>query len=128
MRRAIVSLLAAGLPLVLIPPATGARRTGLLTGQVTRPATTIQCVRAPCLEPAAGLVLTILRHGLRVARPRTDLEGRFRLFLLPGRYTIRNPRFRADRTVRIVGGRTTRVEIRLDGARGEGAAKAQPRG
>lgn len=112
--------------LALVPVVTAAPRTGVLTGQIVRDATTIQCARAPCLEPAAGLMLTILRNGLVVARPRTDVEGRFRLALLPGRYAIRNPRLGADRLVTVVVGATARLDLRLAGT--ATTADAQPAG
>lgn len=128
MRPGILCLLAACLLLVVLAPATAAPRTGVLTGQITREATTIQCIRAPCREPAAGLVLTILRDGLLVARPRTDLEGRFRLALLPGRYAIRNPRLGSDRTVRVVVGGIVRVDIRLGSTEATAGAATQPEG
>ena len=60
-------------------------------------------------------MLTILRNGLIVARPRTDVEGRFRLALLPGRYAIRNPRLGADRLVTVVVGGTARLDLRRVG-------------
>lgn len=130
MRPGIVSLVAASLALVTVPTAVGAPRTGVLTGQVTRPATTIQCVAAPCLEPAPNIVLTILRDGLVVARPRTDPEGRFKLSLLPGRYAIRNPRLAADRVVRVVVGGTARADLRIGdpGAVVVGGAASRPEG
>ena len=99
--------------LTLPAPASTAPRTGVLAGQVVRDATTIQCVRAPCLEPAAGVVLTILRDGLMVARPKTDAGGRYRLALLPGRYAVRHPRLAADRIVRVVAGESSVADLRL---------------
>lgn len=113
MKGVIVTSLAIAACAALAGGASAAPRTGVLTGQVLREATTIQCVRAPCLEPGAGLVLTILRDGLLVTRPRTDAAGRFRLSLLPGRYAIRHPRLAQDRLVRVEVGGTVRVEIRL---------------
>jgi hypothetical protein len=111
--RFLVPAAAVVVALVVAGTASPAPRTGVLAGQVVRDATTIQCVRAPCLEPAAGIVLTILRDGLMVARPQTDTSGRFRLSLLPGRYALRHPRLGTDRIVRVSAGESVVADLRL---------------
>jgi hypothetical protein len=42
----------------------------------------------PCSEPAKGAVLVFARSG-RIARVRVDAQGRYRVSLVPGTYTVR---------------------------------------
>lgn len=109
----IRALIGALVALALAAPASSAKApTGLVSGQVFRDATKIQCIRAPCLEPAAGVVLGFKR-GTKTFRVRTDDNGRFTLSLPVGTYLVRRPvvrqgvakslriAVRRDRTVRL---------------------------
>jgi hypothetical protein len=72
-----------------MPLAASAGNRATVAGQVMGPARTIQCIRAPCLEPAIGVELAFVRSGTVVRRVRTGPGGRFRVDLAPGWYAIR---------------------------------------
>jgi len=62
---------------------------GGLHGVVTRGPTTPVCVvDTPCSAPAKHVRVSFLRGG-RAYRTITDLNGRYRIELAPGRYTVR---------------------------------------
>ncbi len=64
-------------------------RTGLL-GTVHRgPIMPVCREGVPCDEPAAGLALLFVRRGAVAARARTDGDGRYRVALAAGRYSVR---------------------------------------
>lgn len=90
MRRLVLAL---GLAL-LVPTASSlaAAETapGVLTGRVMRDAKTIQCVRAPCLEPAPGVKITFTRVGARRS-VTTDRYGRYSATLAPAVYRVTGP-------------------------------------
>ncbi len=61
-----------------------------LYGKVTRgPITPVCIAERPCSAPAAGAVIVFSRAGHEVARTRTAANGRYRLTLTPGMYSIR---------------------------------------
>jgi hypothetical protein len=73
-------------------------------------------VDEPCDEPARRVTLTFVRNGGRV-RTTTDAEGRYRVALAAGVYTVRVDRrlgFLKTGAVRVRAGRFTRHDIRID--------------
>lgn len=62
----------------------------MVTGRVWRDAKTIQCVKAPCLEPATGVKITFTRVGAR-RFVTTNREGRYSATLAPGLYRVTAP-------------------------------------
>jgi len=83
-------------PLVLValvvPAAAGARITPAsgLHGVVTRGPTAPMCVaEAPCTEPAKNVTLVFSRSDHLAGRVVTDGQGRYRLRLPPGLYSVR---------------------------------------
>jgi hypothetical protein len=80
-------------PSALAGSAAGAPLPGGLTGTVTRGPTTPVCkVDEPCEAPAAGFVLSFQRAGAAApVRTRTDAEGRYRVALPAGIYTVAGP-------------------------------------
>jgi hypothetical protein len=109
--------------LALAPGSAGAPTTvspdSGLRGIVTRGPITPVCIEnEPCEEPAAGVVLRFSRRGVIVARARTDTAGRYRVKLLPGRYTVTTA-LRAGVTLtpptaRVVPARLARVDFFID--------------
>jgi hypothetical protein len=79
----VSALLASGASTV----AAGVSAPGVVTGRVWRDAKTIQCVRAPCLEPAPGVRITFARAGSRRV-VTTNREGRYSATLAPGLYRV----------------------------------------
>lgn len=115
----------AGASLLATTAAAGGRAT--VTGQVMGPARTIQCIRAPCLEPAVGVELSFVRAGKVVRRVRTGLGGRYRVGLAPGWYAIRGAALVSTglvdhRRFRLVAGQSLAVALRI--ADGRSAAPA----
>jgi len=94
---------------------------GGLQGIVVRgPATPVCTAGTSCSQPAAGAVL-LFERGRRLAiLVRTDASGHYSLRLAPGTYRVRlSPRSAIDRglsprTVRVVAGRTRRVDFAID--------------
>ena len=70
--------------------AAGVTAPGVVTGRVWREAKTIQCVRAPCLEPAPGVKITFTRAGARRV-VTTNRQGRYSITLAPGLYRVTGP-------------------------------------
>ena len=70
--------------------AAGVSAPGVVTGRVWRDAKTIQCVKAPCLEPAPGVKLTFTRIDAR-RFVVTNREGRYSATLAPGLYRVTGP-------------------------------------
>jgi hypothetical protein len=97
--------------------ADGAAPDGGLYGKVSRGPTQPVCrVDEPCDEPARRITLTFVRDGTRV-RVTTNAEGRYRVALAPGFYTIQVDRrlgFLKERGVRVLRGRFTRRDILID--------------
>jgi hypothetical protein len=114
------SLLFVGAILWLAQTASATGTSGL-RGLVTRgPITPICMVEQPCDEPAAGVKLAFLRAGQIVQTARTDENGKYRVVLRPGAYSVRVARTAAigrgltPRTVRVVRGRFLRVDFSID--------------
>lgn len=85
MRAAVILLVSAA----LAAPAGGAETSSGIRGVVLRGPTQPVCtIGTPCEEPAARETLAVRRVGRIVARVRTDDNGRFRVGLAPGRYTV----------------------------------------
>jgi len=92
-----------------------------LRGVVMRgPVTPVCVVGQPCDEPAANLKLIFVRDRIVAGRVRTDGQGRYRVTLRPGRYSVRIPgkvligRGITPATVRVVRGRFVRVDFFVD--------------
>jgi hypothetical protein len=92
-----------------------------LRGVVMRgPVMPVCMVAQPCDEPAANLKLVFARDGIVAGRARTDAQGRYRVVLRPGRYSVRIPgkvligRGIAPATVRVLRGRFLRVDFFVD--------------
>src|SRR4051794_34113786 len=73
--------------------AAGAPASGGLTGIVTRGPTTPVCrANEPCEAPAARFVLSFARSGAAApVRAKTDADGRYRIMLPAGIYTVAGP-------------------------------------
>ncbi|TML13678.1 MAG: hypothetical protein E6G33_11525 [Actinobacteria bacterium] len=92
-----------------------------LRGVVMRgPVMPVCMVGQPCDEPAANLKLIFVRDRIVAGRARTDAQGRYRVVLRPGRYSVRIPgkvligRGIAPPTVRVLRGRFLRVDFFVD--------------
>ncbi len=117
--RALVLL--SSLALVLAAGAQGTVRRGGLQGLVTRgPITPVCVVGRPCDEPAKDVTLLFSRYDGVVGRVVTDDQGRYRLRLPAGFYTVRRPapasigRKLEPTHVRVYAGRLTRVDFSID--------------
>ena len=117
--RALVLL--ASLALVLAAGAHATVRQGSLAGVVTRgPITPVCVVEQPCDEPAKGVTLLFSRNDRVVGRVVTDGQGRYRLRLPVGLYSVRRPSATSiDRKlepnhVRVYGGRLSRIDFSID--------------
>jgi len=90
MRRALLVITVVTLALGATAMTAATSGQGVVTGRVYRDATKIQCVRAPCLEPAPGVRVTFRRLG--VSRGvTTGPDGSFRLALPAGLYRVTAP-------------------------------------
>jgi hypothetical protein len=84
--RALVALVAA----LVASPAGAATSSSGLRGLVTRGPIAPVCVAGqPCSEPAKDVTLVFSRNGRVVRRARTNDQGRYRVALAPGLYTVR---------------------------------------
>jgi len=90
MRRLLLVLVPALLALAASSAVAGVSAPGVVTGRVWRDAKTIQCVKAPCLEPAPGVKITFTRAGARRV-VTTNREGRYSATLAPGFYRVSGP-------------------------------------
>lgn len=97
--------------------ANGAEPHGGLYGKVLRgPIKPVCTLDEPCDEPARRITLTFVRDETRV-RVTTNADGRYRVALAPGSYTIRVDRrlgFVKERGVRVLRGRFTRHDVLID--------------
>jgi hypothetical protein len=94
---------------------------GTLTGVVRRGPITPVCVaEQPCDEPAKNVTLLFSRNGHVVGRAVTDEQGRYRLRLPVGRYTVRRladtavDRRLQPNQVRVRAGRQLRLDFLID--------------
>jgi hypothetical protein len=117
--RALVLL--ASVALVLTTAAQATVRLGTLAGVVMRgPIVPVCAIEQPCDEPARGVTLLFSRAGRVVGRVVTDDEGRYRLRLPSGPYTVRRPaagsvdRKLEPNRVRVFGGRRTHIDFFID--------------
>ena len=105
-RKAVVSALFA---LLLVGPAQATTGQGLY-GLVTRGPTVPVCsTDEPCSEPAARTKLQFLRAGKLVATVVTDSQGRYRVRLPRGLYSVRL----AGVPATAIGGRIAPAAIRV---------------
>lgn len=108
------------LTLALAIPAASATTASGLRGIVMRgPITPVCRVDVPCDEPAANVALVFSRAGRVVARTSTGKDGRYRIALRPGRYTVTTARRTigaglTPRNVLVPRGRIARVDFDLD--------------
>src|SRR3954451_4062331 len=88
--------------------AAGAPAPGGLTGVLKRgPITPVCRVNEPCDAPARGFVLSFARWGAAApVRARTDADGRYRVTLPAGIYTVAGPS-------RAVGGAVVPAHVHL---------------
>lgn len=103
-----------------VAPGAPAQVSSGLHGVVTRGPTTPVCfVGVPCTEPAAGVWLTFTRPGAPARRARTGPDGRYRIRLAPGAYSVRTSaapfgRIPKPARVRVPRGRFARVDLSID--------------
>ena len=114
-------VLLASVALVLTTAAQATVRRGALAGVVMRgPIVPVCAVEQPCDEPARGVTLLFSRGDRVVGRVVTDDEGRYRLRLPSGLYTVRRPAAASiDRKLepnraRVFAGRRTNVDFFID--------------
>jgi len=117
MRQIVVALAVAAT--VGSTAAMGSTASGL-RGVVMRGPITPMCVaEQPCDAPARGFMLRFSRRGEIAGRVTTDSDGRYRIRLAPGRYSVRIGRKGAFKvpdpdTVRVQPGRFVRVGFKID--------------
>jgi hypothetical protein len=117
-RAAAIASIALGAA-ALAATAGGTIRSGLY-GTVTRGPTRPVCeVDQPCEAPAADVTLVFYREGRRIARVRTNDQGKYRITLRPGRYLVRTtaPSIRRiidPPLVTVPRGRYARVNFSID--------------
>jgi len=118
--RVVVLLSSVALVFAAGAEATTAR--GTLTGLVTRGPVTPVCVaEQPCSEPAPNVRLLFSRGGTVVGRTITSQDGRYRLRLPAGAYSVRRAVSAAPidlklepNKARVLAGRLTRVDFSID--------------
>ena len=112
----LLALVLALLALDASSVAAGATAPGVVTGRVWRDAKTIQCVKAPCLEPAPGVKITFTRAGARRV-VTTNREGRYSATLAPGFYRVTAPGLvrRGLEAVRVRSGKPLVLDLRIGG-------------
>jgi hypothetical protein len=114
-------IVVSGLGLLLAAGANATARSSGLYGVVTRGPITPACVaEMPCSAPAKNVTLLFSRNDRVVGRVVTDAEGRYRLPLPSGVYSVRRPPAplidrRLDPTrVRVYRGRFVRTDFSID--------------
>lgn len=116
---------AAFLSFAVLAFAAGAHATttrGTLSGVVKRgPVAPVCAVEQPCDEPAADVTLLFIRNGTVIARAVTNVQGRYRVRIPAGTYSVRRAVVSAavDRKldpnrVRVHPGRLTRLDFSID--------------
>jgi hypothetical protein len=115
------TVVSVGLALLIAGAASAAPSESGLKGVVTRGPITPVCVaEAPCTEPAKNVTLIFSRAGHVVGRALTDAQGRYRLRLPAGLYTVRRARSTGiDRKLdpnraRVFARRFARVDFSID--------------
>jgi hypothetical protein len=103
----------AALAVALVASSAGAATSGL-RGLVTRgPIAPVCAAGQPCSEPAKDVTLVFSRSGRVVRRTRTNDQGRYRVALAPGLYTVRlTPRPSIGRGLAPVRARVVRARFR----------------
>jgi len=92
MRRLLVLLVVVvPLGIAAVGAAAPEARQATLTGQVVVRGVGLGCLREPCWKPMPSVPVTILRREAVVSRALSDADGRFRVALAPGVYTVRAP-------------------------------------
>ena len=107
--------------LVAVAGAEAATSRGTLAGTVRRGPVSPVCVaEQPCDEPARGVTLVFWRNGAAAARVVTTAEGRYRVRLAAGSYSVRrlgsgatDRRLQPNR-VRVYAGRLVHVALSID--------------
>src|SRR5439155_11953053 len=85
-------VLLTSLALVVAAGAQATVRRGSLAGVVTRgPIVPVCAVEQPCDEPAKDVTLLFSRNDRVIGRVVTDEQGRYRLRLPAGLYSVRRP-------------------------------------
>jgi hypothetical protein len=107
--------------LALALPASASPEVSGIAGVVLRgPITPVCRAELPCSGPAAHVLVKVLRADRFVSSVWTDPQGRFRVVVAPGMYTVtvKSPRGPAVRTysqrVKVLLDRFTRVRFTLD--------------
>jgi hypothetical protein len=117
--------LAAVVSVVALALAAGAHATprrGTVSGVVKRgPVAPVCAVEQPCDEPAANVTLLFIRNGNVIVRTLTNVQGRYRVRLPAGAYSVRRAVVHAtvDRKLepnhaRVFAGRLTRLDFSID--------------
>ena len=115
------AVLFVGLALLVVGGAHATTRPGGLKGVVTRGPITPVCVaEQPCTEPAKYVTLLFSRNSHIAGRVVTDGEGRYRLRLPAGDYSVRRPaatsidRKLEPNRVRVRAGSVARIDFSID--------------
>jgi hypothetical protein len=112
MRRALVL---GALTLLLAGAGQATTRGSGLYGTVTRgPITPVCVVGQPCDGPAAGVTLKFVRNGDVVGKVRTRSDGKYRIRLAPGSYSVRGGRSLEPTHVTVPRGRFRHVNFSID--------------
>jgi hypothetical protein len=117
-----VVLGALSVALALAGSAQTATKASGLRGLVTRgPITPVCMIEQPCSEPATGVTLLFSRNGRLVGRAVTNGDGRYRVRLPAGLYSVKRPgpaatigRGLEPNHARVRAGRFMRVDFSID--------------
>ena len=114
-------VLLSGVALAVAAGAQATTRNGTLSGVVKRGPVAPVCVaEQPCDEPAKNVTLLFSRNNGVVGRVLTDAQGRYRLRLPAGVYSVRRSaaatldRKLEPNRVRVYGGRLRHVDFSID--------------
>jgi hypothetical protein len=110
-----LGVLIASLTLAALAVGAATTTTTGLHGIVMRgPVSPVCAAEQPCDEPAVGAVLTFSRNGAVVARAKVESEGKYRVVLRPGLYSVRANHRIDPTTARVRSGRMSRVDFSID--------------
>jgi hypothetical protein len=116
-----VLVLLSSIAVVVVAGAQATVSRGTLAGVVTRgPIAPVCAVEQPCDEPAKNVTLLFLRDDRVAGRVVTDGQGRYRIRLPAGLYTVRRPgtagvgRKLEPNRVRVYSGRNIRIDFSID--------------